>query len=316
MRQPRIKIPGHAAGYHIVTRVNNRDFRLNGNMKQTFINYLYKLRNLYYVEYAAFSILDNHYHILVRFADSEDIDPKDAMERWNSYHADSIFTRNEANPESRAYVVEQLTDVSSFMKRLNYHLTAKYNYNNNTQGTLWERRFSSSVVERGYAMAMCAAYIDLNAFRASIAPKPEQYKWSSINWLKRGNPDNLIATHLLLEGMGCEEGDLYTTYKGFVYTCGSSPHKEKPNGLIISKAMQERLQELQLQPDKGALSVKLRTYIDGKVTAGYDFAIKIYDSWINPGLKGQARKRHAARWLGDAGKQLWNVCSAEVRGSP
>ena len=43
MRQPRIKVPGQAAGYHIVTRVNNQEFRLDADMKQGFINYLFHL---------------------------------------------------------------------------------------------------------------------------------------------------------------------------------------------------------------------------------------------------------------------------------
>ena len=38
MRHPRIKVPGHAAGYHVVTRVYGREFRIDGQMKEYFIN--------------------------------------------------------------------------------------------------------------------------------------------------------------------------------------------------------------------------------------------------------------------------------------
>ena len=39
-----------------------------------------------------------------------------------------------------------------------------------------------------------------------------------------------------------------------------------------------------------------------------------YDEWLNPGLKGDVRKRHAAKWLRDLGQGLWTACSREALG--
>ena len=85
-RKPRIKVPGHAAAYHVVTRTNGQEFRLDDYMKSYFIKTLSRLKDLFYLRYGSFTAMTNHYHILVNFADPEDIDPKEAMERWNTYH--------------------------------------------------------------------------------------------------------------------------------------------------------------------------------------------------------------------------------------
>jgi len=46
-------------------------------------------------------------------------------------------------------------------------------------GTLWQGRFKSCLVEStGYLMQVLR-YIDLNPVRASLVPRPEDYRWSS-----------------------------------------------------------------------------------------------------------------------------------------
>ncbi|MFH1709396.1 MAG: transposase [Planctomycetota bacterium] len=175
MRLPRIKVPGHAAAYHVVTRANGRQFKLGPELKQYFIDLLRKLKGLYYIEYAAFTVLDNHYHLIARMSDPKDIRHEEAIKRWNTYHAGTIYCKNAAEEKHRTQVVEELTDISSFMKRLNYHVSVRHNQIAETEGTIWEQRFRSSIVERGYALVHCAAYIELNAFRASLVRKPEEY---------------------------------------------------------------------------------------------------------------------------------------------
>ena len=93
-RALRSKIPGHSAGYHVVTRTHGRDFLLNADMKANFVPLLNYLKRLYYVKIGAFAVMSNHYHLLVRFADPEDVDPGEAMQRWNEYHADTLYMRN------------------------------------------------------------------------------------------------------------------------------------------------------------------------------------------------------------------------------
>jgi REP element-mobilizing transposase RayT len=303
--------------YHVVTRVNSRDFRLDAGLKEKFVKHLKKLKSLYYVEYGAYTILDNHYHLILRFSDPEDLNPAEAMKRWNAYHEGTVWKKDAKNPEHQAYVVKELTDLSSFMKRLNHHVSVRHNRANMKQGTLWEGRFHSTVVERGYSLAMCAAYIELNAVRASIARKPEDYAFCSLNHLQKGNKDGLIDQSLIAEGLGADKDDLagfLKTYTALVYASGARPHKGKANGLIITEAMRKELEEKGIRIKTGSFGHKVREYILGKVVGRSEYVRKFYDSWLNPGFRGDRCKRHAAKWLRELGQGLWTACSREALG--
>ena len=201
MRTLRLKMSGIAAGYHVVSRVIHQNMLLNDDMKSYFVYLLRKMKTLYYVKYAAYAVLDNHFHLLLRFEDSRSIDPYDAIERWNAYHAKSGFGRNPDIEKYREYVVHHLTDVSSFMKRFKYHLTTMYNAKFGTHGTIWQERYHSTIVQRGWSMLNCAAYIDLNGFRASMAHLPEEFKYCSLHALLSGNPHELLDPDMIEEGL-------------------------------------------------------------------------------------------------------------------
>ena len=69
-------------------------------------------------------------------------------------------------------------NVSLFMKVLKQRFTQWYNKQHQRTGTLWESRFSSSIVEAGGALKEVAAYIDLNPVRAKVCEDPKDYRWS------------------------------------------------------------------------------------------------------------------------------------------
>ncbi|MFH1707503.1 MAG: hypothetical protein ABIF71_06260, partial [Planctomycetota bacterium] len=241
--------------------------------------------------------------------------PEDAMQRWNTYHEGTVWKKDASNPEHQAYVVKELTDLSSFMKRLNHHVSVRHNKANSLTGTLWEGRFRSTIVERGYSLAMCAAYIELNAFRASMVKKPEDYAFCSLNYLLKGNKDGLIDQSLIAEGIGADKSDLaglLQTYTALVYASGARPHKGKAHGLVITEAMQKELKEKGIEIKAGSLGDRVREYILGKVVGRSEYVRKFYDEWLNPGYKGARRKRHAANWLRDLGSGLWTACSREA----
>ncbi|MFH1706357.1 MAG: transposase [Planctomycetota bacterium] len=317
-RMKRIKMPGcKVAAYHVVTRVNARQYRLEDGLQEKFVKHLKKLKMLYFVEYGAYCVLSSHYHLILRFADPQDIRPEEAMKRWNTYHEGTVFKKDATNPEHQAYVVKELTDLSSFMKRLNHHVSVRHNKARDLQGTLWEGRFHSTIMERGYSLAMCAAYIELNAFRASMVRKPEDYAFCSLNYLQKGNKDGLIDQSLIAEGVGADKNDLQgllQTYTALVYASGARPHKGKANGLVITEAMQKELKAKGIEIKAGSLGEKVREYILGKVVGRSEYVRKFYDEWLNPGYRGARRKRHAAKWLKDLGQGLWTACSREALG--
>ena len=269
-RNKRIKIRGRKAGFHLITRVHKREHLLNDHMKNFFVQTLRRLNELFFVEISNWAVLENHFHVLCRYEDYRKVDPDSAIFRWNRYHP-KHYHKSRLSDAHRAYVRRALSDVSFFMKKLNTLLTREYNRMTGSVGTLWERRFRSSIVERGKAMMLTGAYIDLNSFRASITAKPEDYRYSSLWWLRKGNRDDLVATEVYDEYFHISRKQglsdklkrniskpkykkerkmyleaMYEKYLKFVYKEGTRAPKRKlihgkTDSIKITEAMQKKL---------------------------------------------------------------------------
>ena len=69
-------------------------------------------------------------------------------------------------------------DLGSYMKALKQRFGGWFNRRSGRRGTLWEERFTSVLVEGGEALAVIAAYIDLNPVRAGLVRDPKDWRWS------------------------------------------------------------------------------------------------------------------------------------------
>ena len=78
--------------------------------------------------------------------------------------------------------------------------------------------------------------------------------------------------------------------------------------------MRQELKAKGIEIKTGSLGEKVREYILGKVVGRSEYVRKFYDTWLNPGYRGNQRKRHAAKWLRDLVQGLWTVCSRETLG--
>ena len=321
----RIKVPAHAAVYHVITRTNARQFRLDDHMKQFFIFTLKRLKKLFFVSYPSFTILENHYHLQVHVKDKEDVTEEEAINRWNTYH-EVPYTKNEEVDEYRHYVRRVLCDISEFMKRLNQLVTREYNRHTNSIGTLWESRFRSTVIERGRAVAQCGAYIELNSFRASLVGRPEDYNYSSLNHLKHGNSDSLVSEDLLKESLdivpkvsaaadpGEHTRQLYEAYRAFVYESGTTPHRgehgiPEEGGLVVTEEIKKALSTCGAPPDRGSCVARVIDFCRAKLIGTSAYARRFYQDHINPGKTGKAQKDHKSRWIGGTGNHLHAVSS-------
>jgi len=326
-RRLRIKCPGHAGAYHIVSRTNGQEMRLDRHMKQVILDKIAELQTLFYSSIISYAILDNHLHMLINLQDPEDIDPKESIERWNRYH-EKDYRRNASLESDRGYVVHALTDISRYMKKLNLLITRAYNRYTGKEGGLWQSRFHSTIFERGASVLQGAAYIELNSFRASLSKRPEDYEYSSLYHLKSGNTDGLIDIDLLEEGLCINRlqkkktdrkaftRELYTTYLAYVYEAGTRPKGGKEQGIIITDAMKVRLRKYGIEGETGRLSRKQWDYSRSIFVGGTDFAERFYDEHINPGYSGSRREAHMKKWIHGSGQNLSTIFSIFHRGIP
>jgi hypothetical protein len=252
---------------------------------------------------------------LLSFEDPRNINPEDAIDRWNAYHTDPTFQRNKKVKSHLSDTLHQLTDISSFMKRFKWHLTYEYNKSHETHGTLWEERYFSSIVQRGWALVNCAAYIDLNGFRASLARRPEEYKYCSLYALKHRNSDNLIDTDLHEQGMYLareykktipDPKKYYTKffdlYQAYVYITGIVPHKDKngaipKHGIVITSAMMKELKKGNMHHSSGIFAHKEPCFSFAKFNGSKDFVEAGYEAYFAKELYGDAKENHKNDWI-------------------
>jgi len=155
-RKPRLCIAG--LPHHIVVRGNDRMpiIRCDADARM-FLSELHQTSIRFGVAVHAFVLMTNHLHAIATPGDS-----------------------------------------SSLSRLLQSHGRRYVRYFNDTYsrtGTLWEGRFSSSLVETDRYLWACHRYIELNPVRAGMVAHPADYRWSSYRANALGERNPLVIPH-------------------------------------------------------------------------------------------------------------------------
>ena len=162
--------------------------------------------------------MSNHFHLLIKVSPRKGEDPEGAvLARIRRLYGDAIGANVEREWEElkRAGELHELqrridsytyrmNDMSEFGKTLKQRFTMRYNSMHKRTGTLWEGRFRSVVVEgdrSGEILSAMAAYIDLNAVRAGLVERPEDYHWCGYGAAMRGNSEARAGIEEVLPAM-------------------------------------------------------------------------------------------------------------------
>jgi len=189
--------------YHCISRCVRRAF-LCGEDKfsgQTFehrrewvINRIRYLSDVFCIEVCAYSIMSNHYHIILYVNEEElaNCSNQQVCERWSKiYSLSPIVVRwqkGELNSDIQknaalAVIAEwrkRLSSISWFMRCLNEFIARKANKEDNCTGRYWEGRFKSQALLDEKALLTCMAYVDLNPIRARMSDSVEESEYTSI----------------------------------------------------------------------------------------------------------------------------------------
>jgi len=190
MRTPRIRLEGRAC-YHVMSRIVDGIHRLGDPEKERFLAILKACAAFAGVRVHTYSLMDNHFHLLVETPRSGDLSEEEVVRRMDALYPPEVVRERvarwaEGRAQGSADAAEaeiaalraRMGDVSEFMKTLKQRFTQWYNRRNGRRGTLWEDRFKSVLVEGGRAFAAIAAYIEYNPVRAGLVLRPEEYRWS------------------------------------------------------------------------------------------------------------------------------------------
>ena len=189
--------------YHCINRCVRRAY-LCGEDKHTGQNYEHRrewiadkiksLSDLFAIDIAAYSVMNNHYHIVLRVDKNmtEQWTQKAVIKRWSELFKLPViitnYLKDDAQSKAELKVVDDLVEewrerlhsVSWYMRILNEHIAREANKEDNVTGRFWEGRFKSQALLDEQALITCMAYVDLNPVRAGIVDTPEKSDYTSI----------------------------------------------------------------------------------------------------------------------------------------
>ena len=218
MRHTRIKLPAPAS-YHVTSRAKNEEFLIEEDSdKRDLLDIIRRAATFAGVTVMSYTILDNHFHLLVHIPVRQEVDDTELERRvrilWGDSKTDERLARwrfweshgkaQLAEKERNAFR-RRMYDISPFVKTIKEQYAHSYHKRHNTCGSVWGRtRFKSAVIAPDFrTLSTVAAYIDLNAVRARIARHPKNYKWCGLGAAKKGDILALFGLASLARAADC-----------------------------------------------------------------------------------------------------------------
>ena len=153
MRKPRVlACDGKAGKYHITAKANLAEFILEpDSIKEMFLDILKeaKIQKKYRFSVINFCIMDNHVHLILRIEVGESLS---RLMQWV---------------------------LSVFALRFNHMMKRK--------GHVWYDRFKSKLIETKHYMKDAFKYVTDNPVRADIVARAEDYKYSGLWYILKGD---------------------------------------------------------------------------------------------------------------------------------
>ena len=201
MAIPRIRqLPGRPVWIHVISRCVRKAYLCGGrngkwdHRRQWVEDRLRDLSGVFAVEVAAYAVMSNHVHAVVRMSpESAAAWPaREVVERWLSVFGknadrmavngqrDPIITRLAQDADWVAVRRARLADLSWLMRAFKEPIARRANAEDDCSGRFWEGRYSSVPLLDHAAVVACMAYVDLNPVRARIAQTPETSPFTSV----------------------------------------------------------------------------------------------------------------------------------------
>ena len=194
-----------------------------------------------------------------------------------------------------------------FMKELKLKMTLAFNFAHGRQGTLWEGRFKSVLVQGGEALRAVAAYIDLNPVRAGLVKSPEAYRWCSYAAALGGMR---LARAGLVTAVSFEKKISWKQaaerYRKFMYGIGQEVKGGQTSDGVVKSKGGFTQREIEAVWEAGgkltlaqALRCRIRYFTDGVVLGSQDFVDSFFERQrdsFGDRRKSGGRRMKGAQW--------------------
>ncbi len=292
----RMKFPEEDAWYHLYSRVAafKGEYPLAEAVPmRRLIAMIRHYSAIYFCEVAAFCVMGNHYHLVVKFDRPRAVDREELRARSRLMYPSELLQRQIDlwTDEDWEHYRRRLFDVSEYMRNVQAAFARWYNRSYERRGRFWAERFKSVYLGDMQAVLDCMLYVDLNPVRAGLVERPEEWAGSSIVLRELGK-DNWLAP--LAGFLGRREGkEALVEYRQRLYYRGNVPTK------VGQKAISREVLDEEIARGfvvGGLYRKRLRYFVDGLVV-GTEGLIR--DQLASLREKGRyVRRRHPIPQLG------------------
>jgi putative transposase len=263
-RIARLKVKGEPAVYHVISRTTLHGFVLGDVEKDYLLALMKRLSDFYFAEVLGFSILGNHFHLLVRMHPESRYSEEDVRERYDRRYGQERAAA--LDDDQMGELRRKMADLSEYVKEIKQDFSRYYNKLHRKKGYFWSERFKSVIVEKGETLINCLAYIDLNPIRAGLVKRPEDYRWCSLGYhVQSRNKGGFLSLDFGLGEFGVKSGKERLRYfRRFVYEKGGLEGVEK-----------ERRQDFELgKVDRFLL--RTRYFTDSGIIGSKEYVSSLY----------------------------------------
>ena len=164
-RVSRMVVQNQTAVYHVMSRTALDGFPLEAFEKDFLLELIKRMSGLFFTEVYGFSLMGNHFHLLVKMIPEDRFSDEAVKERLELFYGEKKAAVGEGQ---LPFIREKLASLSEFVREIKVNFTRFYNKRHGRRGYFWGDRFKSVIVEKGETLINCLAYIDLNPVRAGI----------------------------------------------------------------------------------------------------------------------------------------------------
>ena len=164
--------------------------------------------------------MGSHYHFIVFMEAFRELSRSQLVEKAKQLYGKrfGINTAGWQDADWEAFNY-RLFDLSCLMQQINGRFGAWFNQVFSRRGPLWSARFKNPQLLDLSAVQECLFYIELNAVRAGLVERPEQWEFGSARLRFEKKDQDLMPLEEIFPGVDPEE--VYSIYRCRLYLSGS-----------------------------------------------------------------------------------------------
>ena len=266
-RMRRLKVEEGEGWYHVYSRAacEKGVYPLEKDIcKRKFISLIKYYSRAYCCEIAAFCIMGNHYHLVVKFDTVRELTPEELWERALRLYPNSRIYLKQWDEKKWQTFAERLFNLSELMRNIQSAFASWYNKTFERHGTFWADRFKSVLLGDRQAVLDCMIYVELNPVRAGLCVIPEDYKACSF-YLRGIRAERWLMVLEQVTDMDFKEYRMSLYYRGNVATVSA-----KKDAVLIADEVIER-EKARGFAIPGMYRQRLRYFVDGVALGGEGF---------------------------------------------